>query len=377
MTILGLVQAEQEIEKYALELGLRLGLFLLCAVLSPAVGRSLPQLLQLLLHVTQRQIEIDGTVTYERFIEPFRNSLVTAGTLLFIALCLNLLTKYRDLYTFLGFFIYLALSIALAWLASRVAQQVVLRFVISVLQRRGREVNEVVLVFETLTNIFIILFAIVIFAQGLKLNLVALSASLGIGGIAVAFAAQQALGRLIGTLELYLDRPYLPGEYIRVTFNPFAEDLYGRVESIGLRSTKIRIVARNTLIIVPNSMMAGMKIENITRGKKIMAMLCLDFVQRLKEGEKALVKQVIEETSQSFWGLNKANMRIQFSPLEGKSGTRARVSFFITGSSEDSISLRKRLMELANDAITKNLFAYNLSFTISEPIIYIDSPMSI
>lgn len=108
-----------------------------------------------------------------------------------------------------------------------------------------------------------------------------------------------------------------------------------------------------------------------------MAMLCIDFVQQLKESEKALVKQVIEETSQAFWSLNKANVRIQFSPLENKRGTRARVSFFITGSSEDSISLRKRLLELANDAITKNLFTQNLSFSITEPIVYIDSPMSI
>ncbi|NER30425.1 MAG: mechanosensitive ion channel family protein, partial [Symploca sp. SIO1C4] len=337
----------------------------------------LPQLLQLVLHFTERHLEIDAVGAYEGFIKPFRNSLTIAGTLLFIALCLNLLANYEELYTFLGFFIYLSLSVSIAWLASKAAQQVILRSVINLLRSRGKEVNEIVLVFETLTNILIILLAVAIFARGLKLNLIALSASLGIGGIAVAFAAQQALGRLIGTVELYLDRPYVPGEYIRVNFNPYAEDLYGRVESIGLRSTKIRTAAQNTLVIVPNSMMAGMKIENITRGKKIMAMLCLEFVQRLQEGEKALVKQVIEQTSQTFWGFNKANMRIQFSQPEGKLGTRARVSFFITGSSEDSIGLRKRLLELANDAIAKNLSAYNLSFTIPEPMVYIDSPMSI
>lgn len=377
LRFLGLVPVDQDIQRYVIELAIRLGLFLVGAIVSPLIGRSLPQLLQRVLLFIQRYVQIDAIEIYNRYIQPLRNTITITGTVVFIALGLNLLAPYEDLYTFLGVFIYLVLSISIAWLASKVAQRVIRGSVINLLQRRGGEVNEVVLVFETLTNLLIILFAIVIFAQGLRLNLLALTASLGIGGVAVAFAAQQALGRLIGTIELYLDRPYLPGEYIRVTFNPFAEDVYGRVESIGLRSTKIRTVAKNTLIIVPNSMMAGMNIENITRGKKIMAMLCLNFSQPLKETEKALVSRVIEDTSQAFWGFNKANVRIQFCQPEDKPGTVARVNFFITGSSEDSINLRKRILELAHDEIAKTLLTYNLQFTILDPLVYIDSPMSI
>ncbi len=377
LRVLGLVEVEQDIQRYVIELAIRLGLFLVGAIISPLIGRSLPQLLKRVLLLIQRYIDINPIEAYNSYIQPLQNSIMITGTVVFIALSLNLLSPYEDLYTFLGVFIYLVLSISMGWLASKITQRVIRGSVINLLQRRGGEVNEVVLVFETLTNLIIIVFAIVIFAQGLRLNLLALSASLGIGGVAVAFAAQQALGRLIGTIELYLDRPYLPGEYIRVTFNPFKEDIYGRVESIGLRSTKIRTVAKNTLIIAPNSMMAGMKIENITRGKKIMAMLCLNFSQPLKEAEKALVIRVIEDTSQAFWGLNKANVKLQFCQTEDKPGTTARVNFFITGSSEDSINLRKRILELANNEIAKTLLTYNLQFTILEPLVYIDSPMSI
>ncbi len=375
--LIGLITVEQEIQRYVLELAIRLGLFLLGAVLSPVIGRSLPHVIKRLLVFSRKYIEFNLPETYNNYVKPVKNSIITTGTLLFLALCLNLLANYEDLYTFLGLFIYLFLSISLAWFASKVAQRVIRGAVINLLQRQGREVNEVVLVFETLTNILIIILAIVIFAQGLRLNLIALTASLGIGGVAVAFAAQQALSRLVGTIELYLDRPYLPGEHIRVTFNQFKGDIYGRVESIGLRSTKIRTVAKNTLIIVPNSIMAGLYIENITRGKKIMAMLCLDFGQPLTTGEKALVIRVIEDTSKTFWGLNKANIRVEFSSGMGEVGTRARVNFFITGSSEDSINLRKRIVDLANDKIAQTLLTYNLKFKIIEPIVYIDSPMSI
>lgn len=377
LKVLGLIEVDREIQQYVLELALRLGLFLLAAVISPVVGRTLPQLLHFILKLSHRYLDVDGQKIYQNLIQPFQNFLTITGTLLFLAVCLNLLTQYEDLYTFLGFFIYLGLSISIAWLTSKMAQRFIRGSVIAVLQRQRGEVNEIILVFETITNLSIVLLAVVIFAQGLKLNLIALTASLGISGVAFAFAAQQALGRLIGTIELYLDRPYMPGEYIRVNFNPFAEDVYGRVESIGLRSTKIRTVAKNTLIVVPNSTMAGLHIENVTRGKKIMGMLCLDFQQLLTESQKALVKQVIEDTSQVFWGLNKANVRIQYSQLEDRLTTRARLNFFITGSSEDSISLRKRLLELANDQIARSLSAYNLNFTIGEPIVYIDSPMSI
>ena len=104
----------------------------------------------------------------------------------------------------------------------------------------GFEEKTIDLVFGTLIYVTIVIFVIIIVGREFRLNLIALSASLGIGAIAVAFAARQAIKGLIGTLELYLDRPYVPGEYIKVTFNPYGEDVYGRVDSVGLRSTKIR-----------------------------------------------------------------------------------------------------------------------------------------
>lgn len=370
-------RVDPEILRDVVELAIRLGLFLVGAILSPIVGRSLPKFLQYLLKISQNYTDINAQEIYKRLIKPFQNSIAITGTLACIALSLYWLIIYNELYTFLGFFIYSALSISIVWFTFNAARQIIRQSVINLVKRWFGEINEVVLIFETLIYMTIVLIAFIIFAQGLRLNLVAIGTSLGIGGVAVAFASQQALGRLFGTLELYLDRPYVPGEYIRVTFNPFKGDIYGRIESIGLRSTKIRVVARNTVMIVPNSMMAGLYIENISRGGKIMAMLCLDFVKTLKEGEKALVKQIIEESSQVFWELDKASTQVQFDVSEGNSGTRARIIFFITGSGENSIGLRKRLLELANDTIARRVATYNLSFTAPDPIIYIDSPMSI
>ncbi len=368
---------DPEEQRYLVSIFRDLALFVLGAIVSPLAGQFLVALAEKLLALLPDLQGLRGESERQRLLKPNKNALMVTGTAFFLAICLNLLLEYDDLYTFLGFFIYLTLSIGIVWLFTNIAKRILRRTLIDLMQRWIGEVNEVVLVIETLVYFLVAVLATVIFAQGLRLNLFALGASLGIGGVAVAFAGQQALSRLIGTLELYLDRPYVPGEYIRVSFNPYGEDVYGRVESIGLRSTKIRTVAQNTLVVVPNSMMAGMNIENISRGKKIMAMLCLDFRRSLREGEQALVRRLIEETSKAFWGLEQAGVRVHFGAQDTSASTRARVNFFITGSSENSINLRKRLLELANEEIAKSLATYNLLFTTLDPMVYIDSPMSI
>jgi MscS family membrane protein len=377
MQLLEVVRIEWDILRDVLELMLRLALFSLGAAISPFIGRSFPRMLWKFLQLLQRYVEIDSKHTYEQFVKPFQNLMTIAGTFFFIALSLNWLLPYEELYKFLGFFIYLALSVTMAWTALKLARQIIRRTVISLVQRWFGEVNEVVLIFETLIYVAIVLLALIVFAIGLQVNLVALVASLGISGVAVAFAAQQTLSRLFGTLEIFLDRPYRPGEYIRVNFNPHAEDAYGRIESIGLRSTKIRLVAKNTISIVPNSFMASANIENISRGNKLMALLCLDFERMLSEAEQAMVKQIVEEATKIFWGFDRASTRIQFCPTETQKQTRARIILFISSADQSSLGLRKRLLELANHAIADKLANYGLHFTTPEPMVYIDSPMSL
>ena len=55
----------------------------------------------------------------------------------------------------------------------------------------------------------------------------------------------------------------------------------------------------------------------------------------------------------------------------------ARITFFILGSSENSLELRKRLLELANEKISKKLKSYEIEFTMEEPTIYVDSPITL
>ncbi len=249
----------------------KFGIFLLFILISIIIGRYTPTLVRIII---QRFAPHQVASIYNNLIEPIRNLFKIAGTLILISLSLAWIIEYTFIYRFISPIVDLAVIISVAWLASRLFRQFIRVYGIELVRKLGREVDELLLVFETLANVIIGFIAVVSFAQSQQFNLIGLLTGLGIGGLAVAFAAQKTLEQLLGTIVLYLDRPFVPGEYIRLQRSQqIPEGLFGRVESIGIRSTKIRTAAKSTLFIIPNSILANLEIENITRGKKIMVLL--------------------------------------------------------------------------------------------------------
>jgi len=88
-------------------------------------------------------------------------------------------------------------------------------------------------------------------------------AGLGVGGLAVALAAQKTIENLFGGVSVIGDRPVLVGDVCRFG------DRTGEVMHIGLRSTRIRTADR-TIISVPNAQFSSMPLENISSRDKIL-----------------------------------------------------------------------------------------------------------
>ena len=93
-------------------------------------------------------------------------------------------------------------------------------------------------------------------------NTTTILAGLGVGGIAVALAAQKTIEDLFGGIAVIGDRPVLVGDVCRFG------DRTGTVMHIGLRSTRIRTADR-TIVSVPNSQFSSMPLENISVRDKI------------------------------------------------------------------------------------------------------------
>ncbi|CCV04123.1 putative MscS Mechanosensitive ion channel [Mesorhizobium metallidurans STM 2683] len=105
------------------------------------------------------------------------------------------------------------------------------------------------------TRVAVLVVAFLLLAEVLAIPYEGVIAGLGIGGLAVALAAQPTLQNFLSGLTLYADRPVSVGDFCKFG------DQSGTIEHIGMRSTRIRSLDR-TVISVPNSDFAGMQIEN-------------------------------------------------------------------------------------------------------------------
>jgi MscS family membrane protein len=107
--------------------------------------------------------------------------------------------------------------------------------------------------------IYIVAGFIVITELGINLN--GLVAGLGIGGVIVTLAAQDTAKNLFGGLMIFLDKPFIVGDWIQM------DNYEGTVEDISFRSTRIRTF-ENSLVNVPNSIITNSSIINWSRMEK-------------------------------------------------------------------------------------------------------------
>jgi small-conductance mechanosensitive channel len=104
----------------------------------------------------------------------------------------------------------------------------------------------------------IVIVAALLALDNLGVNITALVAGLGIGGIAIALAVQTVLGDLFASLSITLDRPFVVGDMLRI------DDVEGRVERIGVKSTRLRSVTGEQ-IVVSNADLLKSRVRNLGR----------------------------------------------------------------------------------------------------------------
>lgn len=106
-------------------------------------------------------------------------------------------------------------------------------------------------------KVLVIIIGALVGLQNFGVNVTALLAGLGIGGVALAFAAQDTVANVFGTITIILDRPFKLGDYIKVG------DTEGNVHEVGFRSTRIKTFY-NSIVTIPNSVVAKEKIDNMS-----------------------------------------------------------------------------------------------------------------
>lgn len=104
-------------------------------------------------------------------------------------------------------------------------------------------------------KVAIVIFGIIAILGAMGVNVVTGLAALGIGGIALALGAQKTMENFVGSVTLIADQPIRVGDFCKIG------DITGTVESIGMRSTKLRTGER-TIVTIPNGEFSSSRIEN-------------------------------------------------------------------------------------------------------------------
>jgi MscS family membrane protein len=193
--------------------------------------------------------------------------LSTPLLVLFSALAHRVITGYFGLPLLPRLYYYriigVLITIGFFWFLLRATSLVMQRLRIRAISAGRIGTGTLMVLGQRLLSALVVIVAILAMFAILGFNLTTLLAGLGIGGIAIAFAAQKTLENLFGGISVLAD------EVIRVGDSCRFGDRVGTVEDISLRSTRIRTNERTELSI-PNGALATMNIENLTRRDKIL-----------------------------------------------------------------------------------------------------------
>lgn len=152
--------------------------------------------------------------------------------------------------------------IAIAWLVSRLMDVFVARFQQALVTRHSSLSRSVLPLVSRMAKGLILVFAVTFTLSSWGFNMTAALAGVGIGGIAIALAAQKTIENLFGGFAIITDGPVSVGDFCKFG------DRTGTVEDIGLRSTRVRTADR-TVVTIPNGEFSSSVLENFSRRDKI------------------------------------------------------------------------------------------------------------
>lgn len=195
------------------------------------------------------------------------------------------------------------------------------------------------------------------------INVTALIASLGLGGLAFALAAKDTAANLFGSFALLLDRSIRIGEWIKVG------DVEGVVEDIGMRTTKIRSFHKS-LVTVPNQMIANQPIENFSRRGVRRIKMHIGLTYDTTAAQLLAVKNDIERMLREHEGISrKESLMVYFDNFGASSLDIFIYTFTATAKWEKYLAIREDIQIRIMQIVEK----HGTAFAFPSQSIYVES----
>jgi MscS family membrane protein len=216
---------------------------------------------------------------------------------------------------------------------------------------------------EKSLRILVLALGVLTILSTLNIDVRSLLAGLGIGGLAVALAAQDTLGNFFGSIALLVDRPFKVGDWIIV-----GDKVNGFVESIGFRSTTVRTWPK-TLVTIPNKVLSGEVIDNWTRMPKRRVKQTVGVTYETTPEQMEALTEKITELIRNEEGVHQEFIMVRFTDF-GDSSLDILLYYFTKSVSwPEHLDVRQRV----NIQVMRCLREMGLSIAFPSRMLYFDN----
>jgi len=213
---------------------------------------------------------------------------------------------------------------------------------------------------------FFMVIGVILIIHNLGYSVGSLLAGLGIGGLAVALAAQDSIANFFGSVVVAMDRPMRVGDYVTISGHS------GTVEEVGLRSTRLRTRER-TLVTIPNKTMANEIIENFSAisRRRLDQTLGVTYETSAEDMEALLgdLRKILKEDD----GIDQTEMQVvRFNAFGAFSLDILVIYYAKTNTYVDSLEVRERM----NLKMMRAVLARGLSFAFPTQTLYLEGEIA-
>jgi MscS family membrane protein len=283
------------------------------------LGRALSYLYRRRLRqkVEKTEIEIDDIIVHA-----LGGPVVLLGVIAGIAVGRRFLTPVGPLRSVLSVGVDIPIIVALAWIAVRLTDGLIGTYVEEYAARTESKLDdELVPIVSRVTNIAVVSIAGVVIMDTVGYDVTAIVASLGVGGIAVAFASRKTMADIFGGAHILATKPFLVGDVVDI------DGTAGTVEEVGLRTTRLRSFDGRS-VTLPNAAIADAEITNITSesSRRIKTFIGLPYDTTPDEMASAL--DLIESAANGVEGVDPERTGAWFWEY-GETAMKIRLEYYI------------------------------------------------
>lgn len=289
-------------------------LFFFVLLLGAVLGRSLSFFYRRRLRRTAEatETEVDDIILYA-----LGRPVVLLGIVFGAIAGRRILTPVEPLRTILNASVEIPVVLTIAWISVRLTDGFIEAYLVKYVERTETKLDdELVPIVSRITNIAIVSIAGVVILDSLGYDVTAVIASLGVAGVAIAFASRKTMADIFGGAHILTTKPFLIDDIVDI------DGTTGTVENIGLRTTRIRDFD-GRVITLPNSSIANAEVRNIssepTRRVKTFIGLSYDTTPAEMDAAIDLATETVnsvdgidtDQTGAWFWDYGDSSMKVR------------------------------------------------------------------